>query len=98
MVLVVGLAEKKVEVSEDLKDLVSTTIDSLRESFKDRECGVIGAIEFEVAVVKSKEAPGGFKFFIVEASGNYLKESISRIKFTVIGSKTRSTGLLWLEK
>lgn len=84
------------EISEDLKEIVSTTIDSIKEGLKGRECGIVGMIEFEIAVIKSKEAKGGFKFLIADAAGNYAKESISKIKFNVIGIKTRSTGLLWL--
>jgi hypothetical protein len=90
--------DKKVEVSKDLKEIVGTTIDSIREGMKGRNCGVVGVIEFEIAVIKSKEAEGGFKFLVADASGNYSKESISRIKFNVIGTGTRNTGLLWLEK
>ena len=90
------IEENKTEISEDLKEIVSTTIDSIREGLKGRECGVVGMIEFEIAVIKSKEAKGGFKFLIADASGNYSKESISKIKFNVIGTKTRDTGLLWL--
>jgi hypothetical protein len=94
-----GLVEdKKVEVSEDLKEMVTTTIDSVREGMKDRGCGVLGTIEFEIAVIKSKEAKGGFKFFIADASGNYSKESISKIKFSIIGTGTLHGSMLWLEK
>jgi hypothetical protein len=75
--------EKKTEISEDLKELVSTTIESIREGMKGVECGVIGPIEFEIAVIKSKEAKGGLKFFIADASGNYSKESISKINFKI---------------
>ena len=90
--------EKKDQISEDVKDIVSTTIESIREGMKGKECGVVGPIEFEIAVVKSKEARGGLKFFIADASGNYSKESISRIKFQVGGTKSQRGGfpLLWL--
>jgi len=87
-----------VEISEDLKEIVSTTIESIKEGMKGKECGVIGPIEFEIAVIKSKEAKGGLKFLIADASGNYSKESISKIKFSVIGTRTRQTGLLWLSE
>ena len=90
------LTEEKSEISEDLKEIVSTAIESIREGMKSKECGVIGPIEFEVAVIKSKEAKGGLRFLIVDASGNYSKESISKIKFSIIGTKTRQTNLLWL--
>jgi len=91
---VIGL----VEISEDLKKIVSSTIESIKESLKGKEAGVIGPIEFELAVVKAKEATGGFGFFIADASENCSKESLSKIKFSVIGARTRDTRLLWLRE
>ena len=92
--------DNNVEVSDDLKDIVATTIDSVKEGMKGRECGVLGAIEFEIAVLKSKEAKGGFRFFIADASGNYSKESVSKIKFSVLGIGTHSnlSNMIWLQK
>jgi hypothetical protein len=81
--------EKKVEISEDLKDIVATTIDSVKEALKGRDVGLVEFMEFEVAVVKSKEAKAGFKFFVADASGNYSKESISRVKFKVMGNQVK---------
>ena len=87
-----------VEISEDLKELVSTTIESIREGMKDSKCGVAGTIDFEVAVFKSKEAKSGFKFFIADASGSYSKESLSKINFKVLGSTgTNIDKLVWLK-
>jgi hypothetical protein len=94
------MSENKPEVSEDLKEIVSTTIESVRAALKDKQCGVIGAIEFEIAIIKTKEAKGGLKFLIADASGNYSKESVSKIKFSIIGSSTphgRQLGT-WLDK
>jgi hypothetical protein len=85
-----------VEISEDLKEIVSTTIESIKEGMKDQRCGVAGTIDFEIAVVKSKEAKSGFKFFIADASGNYSKESISKISFKLTGTGTRLRDLIWL--
>lgn len=84
-----------VEISEDLKDIVSSTIKSIREGLKDKQCGVIGPIEFELAVIKVKEAKGGMKFLIADTSGNYSKESVSKIKFQ-IGGKGARFPFLWL--
>lgn len=87
-----------VEISEDLKDLVSTTIESIREGMKDAKCGVAGTIDFEVAIVKSKEAKSGFKFFVADASGGYSKESVSKINFKILGSTgTNLDQLVWLK-
>ncbi len=79
--------EKKVEISEDLKDIVATTTDSVTEALKGRDVGLVEFMEFEVAVVKSKEAKAEFKFFVADAAGNYSKESVSRVRFKVMGNK-----------
>ena len=95
------MSETKPEISEDLKKIVSTTIESIREGLRGKNCGVIGQIEFEIAVIKTKEAKGGFRFLVADASGNYCKESVSRIKFNVLGTETeigRRIGAIWLEK
>jgi hypothetical protein len=94
----VKLSETKPEISEDLKEIVSTTIESIKEGMKGKECGVIGSIDFEIAVVKSKEAKGGLRFLIADASGNYSSESVSKIKFKVTGTHTRHNYGLWLHK
>lgn len=92
------MSEAKPEISEDLKELVSTTIESIKEGIKGKGVSLIDVIDFEVSVIKSSEAKGGFKFFVADASGNYSKESISKIKFKVIGSNTdfRRKDMLWL--
>jgi len=88
-----------VEISEDLKEIVSSTIDSIKEGMKGRGCGLAGPVEFEIAVVKTKTATGGFKFFIADASGNYAKENISKISFKIMSPRDfqgqRITGV-WL--
>jgi hypothetical protein len=87
------------EISNDLKEIVSTTIESIREGLKGKQCGVAGLIEFEIAVIKTKEAKGGFKFLIADACGDYSKESVSKIKFSIIGTNTdigRKNGVVWL--
>ena len=95
------MSKTKPQISEDLKEIVSTTIESIREGMKGKECGVVGTIDFEIAVIKSKEAKGGLKFLVADASGNYSSESVSKIKFKIMGSKTelgRHIGALWLDQ
>jgi len=88
-----------VEISEDLKEIVSTTIESIKEGMKGKGCGLVGPIEFEIAVIKTKAGKGGFKFLIAEASGDYAKENISKISFKVISPRdVHGTGVtaVWL--
>jgi len=79
--------ENEYEISEDLKEMVSTTIESIKEGMKGKGCGLVGPIEFEVAVIKSKVGKGGFRFLIAEASGKYAKENISKISFKVLSPR-----------
>jgi len=88
-----------VKISEDLKEIVSSTIESIREGMKGKGCGVVGPIKFELSVIKAKGAKGGFKFLIAEAGGNYSSENISKIKFEIGATKTlrgHDFPFLWL--
>jgi len=76
------------ETSDDLKEIVSKTIDSIREGLKGKDCALVGSLKFELAVVKVKEAKGGFRFFIAEAGGNYSSQNISKISFEVVATRT----------
>jgi uncharacterized phage infection (PIP) family protein YhgE len=80
-----GSGSKTVEISEDLRDLVTSTINSIKEGLKEEKCGVSGTIKFEVSVAKSKEAKTGFKVFVADASGNYTKDNTSKISFEIAG-------------
>ena len=70
------------EKSEELEKFVRSTIESIKKGTPDGFT-IRGPVEFELAVVKIKEATGGFKLFVVDASGKYDKEALSRIKFKI---------------
>jgi chromosome segregation ATPase len=74
-----------VEISEDLRDLVTSTISSIKEGLKEEKCGVSGTIKFEVSVVKSKEGKTGFNVVVADASGAYTKDNTSKISFEIAG-------------
>ena len=84
-----------------MKEIVSTTIESVKEGLKGKKCGVASLIEFEIAVIKTKEGKSGLRFLVADASGKYAKESISRIKFSVLGTDTDlglTIGSIWLNE
>jgi hypothetical protein len=89
--------EKKIEISDDLKGLVATTLDSIKDALQNKKAGVMGAVEFEIAAIKSKEVGGGFRFLVADASGNYSKESVSKIRFHVVGYGAVPSSQLWLK-
>lgn len=67
--------------SKDLKDFIRNTLNSIKEGVGDNR--ISGDIEFELAVVKTIDAKGGFKIFVADAEGKYSKEKISVVKFKV---------------
>jgi hypothetical protein len=81
--------------SEELRDFVSSTIKSIEEALKgkDKKYYLSKGIEFEVAVVNIKKGEGGIRLFVVDASGKYGKESISKIKFNIESEDTFSSGI-----
>jgi hypothetical protein len=86
-------------MSEDLKEIVSSTIESIREGIKGKGCGVAGTIKFELSVVKGKNEKGGIRFYIAEVGGNYSSEIISKIKFEIGATKVHrgpDIPFLWL--
>ena len=87
---------KLVEISEDLKEIVSSTLSSISEGLKDKNCQLLGEIEFELAIIKKGDMKGGLKFIIADASGKYSKESVSRVKFKVVGNTKLHRDMLWI--
>jgi len=83
--------------SDELKDFVRSTIESIEKGLK-KGYGLVGDIEFEVAVVNVEKAEGGIKLFVVNASGKYGKEAVSKIKFKISQDFPEVEGVnLWQE-
>ena len=72
--------------SKDLESFVRSTIESIEKGLKEGY-ELMGDIEFEVAVINVKKAEGGIKLFVVDASAEYGKEWLSKIKFKVSSAK-----------
>ena len=70
-----------------LTDFIHSTIDSIEDGLNGRMYQVKGCIKFEVAVAITKEVGGRLRFRLADASGQYNKESISRIIFEIIRKK-----------
>lgn len=84
--------------SKELENFVRAAIEGIEKGLKNGY-GLIGDIEFEVAVVKVKEAGARVKLFVVDASGKYEKEKVSIIKFKVCQDFPLTGGVkLWGEE
>lgn len=68
--------------SKELKDFISSAINSIKSGLSEQDHVVaLGVIEFELAVVKTKRKGAGFNIHVVDASAKYDKEVVSKIKF-----------------
>ena len=78
---------------EELKNLVSSTIDNIEAGLKgkNKQYVLSGNIKFEVAVVTVKKGEGGLKLYVVGVSGKKSEKSVSKITFEVI-DKGKQTG------
>jgi len=80
--------------SQELSDYVTSTISSVEKSFRTYpDYELTAPIKFELAIVNTKRAEGGLKLLVVDASGKYDKEIISKITFEV-GKKKKAGGFL----
>lgn len=75
--------------SGELRKFASSTISNIESGLKEQGYQVAGAIEFELAVAKSKEKGAGLRIYVVDASAKHNKEVVSRIKFQVVPKDSR---------
>ena len=68
--------------SKELSDFIRSTIESIENGLKEGYT-LSSDIEFELAVVNTKKGKGGLKLFVVNASADIGKESVSKIKFKI---------------
>jgi len=71
--------------SNELKEFIRSTIDSIEQGTqgKNPKYYVNGSIKFEIAVVSTKKVDGGFKLFVVNATGKLSNEAVSKISFEI---------------
>ena len=75
--------------SQEIKEIVSSTLNSLAEGLENKDSMIAGFVEFELSIIKEGNMKGGFKLILAEASGKYDEKRISKIKFSVIGKGAR---------
>lgn len=68
----------------ELSNFVKDVMDSLQSAENNTNAIIYPKIDFEVAVTTIKEAGGKFKLIVAEAGGKYEKETLSKVKFTVV--------------
>ena len=66
----------------ELEDFIKNFLNGVRNSIGDKYC-IDDAIEFNIAVIKTKSVKGGLKIFVADAKGKYENEKISTVKFKI---------------
>jgi hypothetical protein len=67
---------------QDIENFIRSFLDGIKKGVGDDHY-ISDDIEFNLAVVKTKVASGGFKIFVADAQGKYASEKISTVKFKV---------------
>lgn len=68
--------------SAELGEYVKSNIEGIEKGLKEGY-QLKGEIEFELAVINTKEGEGGLKIKIVNVGGSLSNENVSKIKFKV---------------
>ena len=68
--------------SKELTEYITAVKDAIDSASQD-SFQITSDIEFELAVINSKEKGGGLKLFVVDAKGKFEDQVISKIKFTM---------------
>jgi hypothetical protein len=77
----------------ELQEYVSSALKSIKNGVNDNKDNfrLEDDIEFELAIVNTKSAGGGFKIIVANAEGKIEKEKISKIKFKIKPNKDWGT-------
>ena len=65
----------------EIKEFVKTAVQSIEAGLAEVNAKPVGLIHFELGVVKTRSAKGGFKILVADASGKLSEKSITTIKF-----------------
>jgi hypothetical protein len=69
--------------SEELQDLISSTIDKVEAGMKNKGYHIKGCIDFDVAVVNMEKGQGGIKLYVMTLTGKRESENVTKIKFSL---------------
>ena len=73
----------KIEPKE-LEEFLSSSLSAIKKGVeRDGDFRIKEPIEFDLAVINTKEAGGGLKIYVAKAEGNLKSEQISHIKIKV---------------
>lgn len=68
--------------SKELSDYIQGVLNGVNNGIIE-DYNLKGSIEFELAIVNSKETEGGLKIHVAKLGADYSKEETSKIKFEV---------------
>ena len=76
--------------SKELEEFLSSSLSAIKKGVEGSgDFRIRDSVEFDLAVINTKEAGGGLKIYIAKAEGNFKSEEISHIKITVSPDRTK---------
>ena len=79
-----------VKNTQQIKEIVSSTLASISEGLEDTKCNILGAVDFELSVINVGDMEGGFNLILADAKGKYSEQRVSKIKFKVIHKNAKN--------
>lgn len=67
--------------SEELEEYINSSIMAIKNGLKGTGFEIVKPIEFDLALVNTKEGGGGLKIYVAKAEGKLKSEEINHIKF-----------------
>ncbi len=80
------------EKNKELQEYLDSALSAIKKGVEGKgEFRIIEPIEFDLAVVNTKEGEAGFKIYVLSMGGKISSEQISRIKIKVHPDRSKET-------
>lgn len=67
--------------SKELEEYINSSITAIKNGVRGTGFEIVKPIEFNLAVINTKEGGGGLKIYVAKAEGKLKSEEISHMKF-----------------
>lgn len=79
--------------TEELTNFINAVKDGIAKSEENNKFSLMSNIDFELSVVTTKQSGGKINLVIAGAGGEYEKQAISKIKFSMGSQATMDRGI-----
>lgn len=69
--------------SKEIQEYIKSSIIAIKQGIEGTDFEIIKPIEFDLAVVNTKEGDGDLKIYVIKAGGRLKSEEINHIRFEI---------------